>query len=559
VSASLQASGDFELTVERFYMSKLSIKQQLILLVAMLMVATLLVSGMGMNGMINVTNSLKSVYMDRVVPMQQIKEVSDAYAVTIVATARKVNHGKLSGNEGLALVEEAEMRAKTQMDAYLKTYLIEDEIKVINELKPMLQTADLMVSHLKEILRAHDQEALRQLRDEELGPVIDPMFKKLEELVRLQQLVSKSAYQQAIIESDATKWAFVVIIVVDLVFSLLLGYFILRSLNVSLTNMMEKTSQLAAGDLSARIEGEGNNELGQLARAFNQMADSLQELVSKVQHSGIQVASSATEIAASIKEQQATATEQSATTTQIVASTKEIASTSKVLVKNMDEVANVADSTAALAEGGREDLVRMEATMNQMMEATHDIASRLAVLSVKANNINSVVTTINKVADQTNLLSLNAAIEAEKAGEHGLGFGVVATEIRRLADQTAIATWDIEQMVKEMQSAVSSGVMGIEKFSEEVRHGVEQVRQVGENLSRIVKSVQLLTPYFESVHEAMQAQSTGSEQINQALEQLSQTLQGTAEAMRESVLVVNQLNEASQRLQAAVSKFKVAA
>jgi methyl-accepting chemotaxis protein WspA len=384
------------------------------------------------------------------------------------------------------------------------------------------------------------------------------MFEKIEGLVRLQQIVSQSTYQQVVIEADTTRQSFAVIVVAGLGFSLLLGY-LLRSLNVSLTKIKEKTRQLAAGDLNARIEGVAENELGQLARAFNQMADSLQELVSKVQHSGIQVASSATEIAASIKEQQATATEQSATMNQIVASTKEIASTSKVLVKNMDEVANVADSTTALAEGGREELVRMEAKMNQMMEATHDIASRLAVLSVKASNINSVVTTINKVADQTNLLSLNAAIEAEKAGEHGLGFGVVATAIRRLADQTAVATWDIEQMVKEMQSAVSSSVMGIEKFSEEVRHGVEQVRQVGENLSRIVKSVQFLTPHFESVHEAMQAQSTGSEQINQALEQLSQTVQGTAEALRESVLVVNQLNEASHRLQAAVLKFKVAA
>ena len=100
MSASPQARGDFELTVERFYMSKLSIKQQLILLVAMLVVAMLLVSGMGMKGMINITNSLKSVYMNQVVPMEQLKDVSDAYAVTIVATARKVNHGKISWDKG---------------------------------------------------------------------------------------------------------------------------------------------------------------------------------------------------------------------------------------------------------------------------------------------------------------------------------------------------------------------------------------------------------------------------------------------------------------------------
>ena len=103
------------------------------------------------------------------------------------------------------------------------------------------------------------------------------------------------------------------------------------------------------------------------------------------------------------------------------------------------------------------------------------INSRLAVLSDKAGNINTVVTTITKVADQTNLLSLNAAIEAEKAGEYGRGFAVVATEIRRLADQTAGATYEVAQIVKEMQTAVSASVMGMDKFSEEVRRGMLDV------------------------------------------------------------------------------------
>src|SRR3981081_3804680 len=131
----------------------------------------------------------------------------------------------------------------------------------------------------------------------------------------------------------------------------------------------------------------------------------------------------------------------------------------------------------------------MEATMRQVMEAGSAVNAKLGVLNEKASNINQVVTTITKVADQTNLLSLNAAIEAEKAGEHGRGFVVVATEIRRLADQTAVASYDIEQLVKEMQSAVSAGVMGMDKFSEEVRRGVNEVGQVREQLAKIIGKV----------------------------------------------------------------------
>jgi methyl-accepting chemotaxis protein WspA len=538
-------------------MAKLSIRQQLILFGAVLVAALVIVSGIATKRMAKSAKVFESIYEDQVVPLSQLRDVSSYYSFVIPSTLRKVKSLQLNTDQALALVEQEEASAKIEWEAYLKTYLVEDEIKLINDLKPIIQKLERTIIQVKEALRARDLEAVERLERRELPAPLELMEDTIDKLITVQETVTKSVTQQTIYEFGVVRQIYIIIVCITLGLSILLGYLILRSLNVSLAKMMVKTSQLAAGDLSVRLEAVANNELGRLARAFNQMADSLQELVSKVHRSGIQVTSSVTEIAASIREQQATATEQAATTTEIGASTKEIAATSKVLVKNMDEVAHVADSTSALAEEGREDLIRMETTMNQMMEATRGIASRLAVLSEKASKINAMVTTINKVADQTNLLSLNAAIEAEKAGEHGLGFGVVATEIRRLADQTAVATWDIEQMVKEMQSAVSSGVMGMEKFSEEVRHGVEQVGQVGDRLSKIVKSVQSLTPHFESVYQSMQEQSSGSEQINLALEQLSQTVQGTAEAMRESVVVVDQLNEASHRLQSAVSGFKV--
>jgi methyl-accepting chemotaxis protein WspA len=161
------------------------------------------------------------------------------------------------------------------------------------------------------------------------------------------------------------------------------------------------------------------------------------------------------------------------------------------------------------------------------------------------------------VADQTNVLSLTAAIEAEKAGEYGRGFAVVATEIRRLADQTAVATYDIEQMVKEIQSAVSAGVMGMDKFSEEVRRGIQEVQQVGGQLSQIIQQVQALAPRFESVSEGMQAQATGAEQISQALTQLSEASQQTVESLRQSTAAIDTLNQVSGGLRSGISRFKL--
>ena len=245
------------------------------------------------------------------------------------------------------------------------------------------------------------------------------------------------------------------------------------------------------------------------------MADELTALVGQVQKSGIQVNTSVNEIAATAKQQQATASEIAATTTEIGATSQgDLRDLARSWSSTMNEVSAVAEQSAALAGSGQAGLARMEDTMRQVMEAAGSINAKLAVLNEKAGNINQVVTTITKVADQTNLLSLNAAIEAEKAGEYGRGFAVVATEIRRLADQTAVATYDIEQMVKEIQSAVSAGVMGMDKFSEEVRRGMQEVQQVGGQLSQIIHQVQALAPRFESVNEGMQAQATGAEQIS---------------------------------------------
>lgn len=282
----------------------------------------------------------------------------------------------------------------------------------------------------------------------------------------------------------------------------------------------------------------------------------LGETLQKLMMALIQVNGSATEMASTLKEQQASANEVASTSVEIGATAKEISATTKELGKTMSDVAGVSEQTAELATGGQAGLVRLEGTMRQIMGATASISGKLAILNEKTANINSMVTTINKVADQTNLLSLNAAIEAEKAGEYGQGFAVVATEIRRLADQTAVATYDIEQMVKEMQSAVSAGVMGMDKFAEEVRRGNDEVCGVTAQLAQIIQQVQALTPRFESVNEGMQMQSTAAGQISDALTQLGDTAQQSAQALRQNSEAIEQLMKAAQGLQVAASQLK---
>jgi methyl-accepting chemotaxis protein WspA len=316
---------------------------------------------------------------------------------------------------------------------------------------------------------------------------------------------------------------------------------------------------MRAGDFSQRLYLERRDEFSHLASGFNRMTDELTALVGQAQKSSAQVSTSVTEIAATSKQQQATAAETAATTTEIGVTSREIYATSRDLVRTMNEVSLVSEQTATLAGSGQSGLTRMEATMQDVMGAAGSVSGKLAILNEKAGNINQVVTTITKVADQTNLLSLNAAIEAEKAGEYGRGFSVVATEIRRLADQTAVATYDIELMVKEIQSAVAAGVMGMDKFSDQVRRGMAEVQQVGGQLSQIIAQVQALVPRFQVVNEGMQAQATSAEQINQALLQLSEAAQQTVESLQQSSQAIDELNLVSNGLRNGVSRFKVSA
>ncbi|MGB7622976.1 MAG: methyl-accepting chemotaxis protein [Terriglobia bacterium] len=353
----------------------------------------------------------------------------------------------------------------------------------------------------------------------------------------------------------------------SLLLGLLIGFFLastsvyllVRAINQPLRQLVAAFNVIRQGDFSQSLTLVRQDEFGMLAEGLNLMRTALASLIGQVQRSGIQVGTSTTEIAASFKQQQTTASEIAATTREVGATAKEISATSKELVKTMKDVTEVAERTAMLAGSGQTDLARMDATIRQITEASGSISSRLAVVSEKAGNITKVVTTIAKVADQTNLLSLNASIEAEKAGEYGRGFAVVATEIRRLADQTAISTHDIEQIVREMHSAVSAGVMGMDKFSEEVRRGVEVVGHVSSQLTQIIQQVQALTPNFESVNEGMQSQSQGAQQISDALIQLSDGVDQTVESLRQSTLAIGQLNEAAHGLQVAVSRFKLEA
>jgi methyl-accepting chemotaxis protein WspA len=337
----------------------------------------------------------------------------------------------------------------------------------------------------------------------------------------------------------------------------LVALLVARNLSGPVRAVVDVADRVAAGDLTADVPFKAQGELGQLVRAIRKMTQDLRSLIGRVQKSSIALLSTATEIAATSKQQEQTVNDHGTSTNEAAAAVKEISATSQELLRTMNEVNHVAAQTAEMASHGQESLTGMDRTMRQLADSTASIGSKLSVISERAANINLVVTTITKVADQTNLLSINAAIEAEKAGEYGLGFLVVAREIRRLADQTAVSTLDIERMVKEMQYSVSAGVMEMDKFSDQVRQGVKEVAQLSEKLGQIIHAVQGLTEQFDHVTEGMRVQSQGADQIREAVVRISEGANLTLTSLREFNQATAHLREAVGGLKEEVSRFRV--
>lgn len=502
--------------------------------------------------------AFSQIFENRVASTGYLKNVQTAYTVQIVGAIIRYTDGLVTNDEALASVNTASVMIAEMWPKFMQRQTSDVDRQLAQAAEALRAEVDVSVDTLKALLQKSDRTGVRKFLNDTWFPVVDPFAEQLSLLYETQQGESRNDFEDLSKNYAQARELRLWLVGVGLGVSVLLGWTVLRAVTSSLSRVRLQLHELAAGggDLTGRLP-TGRDEVGLIAVEVNGLMDKLLTLVRRVQESGIQVTSSSTQLAASSKELESTLSEQVTSTHEVVSSAKQISATAQTLVRTMTEVAALSHDLEDSAGQGQTGLVRMTATMEKMEAASTAIANKLAAINSKVNNITGVVTTINKVADQTNLLSLNASIEAAKAGEYGQGFAVVAREIRRLADQTAVATLDIEQMVKEMQSSVSSGVMGMEKFAQEVQGTVREVSDVSGQIARIIEQVQRLGPRFESVNEGMESQSIGARQISEAMVQLSDATSATAESQKEVGRVIQALEQAARVLHREVSLFRV--
>ena len=278
-----------------------------------------------------------------------------------------------------------------------------------------------------------------------------------------------------------------------------------RTLSRPIREAASLAARVAAGDLTPRITQQASGEPGLLLAALRRMTDDLRTLIVRIRQSGIDLFSTSTEIAAATAQQEQAARQYGAATVQTSAAVNQIAATSRDLRATIGQVLGLAIQSAALAEESRNELGGVDATMRELVVSTSSIGARLQAISERSEAITLAVTTMTKVADQTNLLSINAAIEAQKAGEYGRGFLVVAREIRRLADQTAVSTLDIERIVQDMKESVSAGGTEMDVYQQRVDTVVTKLAGTFARLTRIIDAVGDLTPRIEQVTTGVSA------------------------------------------------------
>ena len=309
---------------------------------------------------------------------------------------------------------------------------------------------------------------------------------------------------------------------------------------------------IARGDLSQTVEASGD-----LADAFNQMVGNLSELVRQVREGGMRIDSSSAQISAAIQEQTSTAAQQSASIAETTTTMEELARTSREITESSNEVVKTAIETQTDAQSGVEAVKDTVTQIEVVKEANEESIKGIMSLSEKVQQINEVMDIINDITDRTKLIAFNAAIEAAGAGEMGKRFGVVAQEIRRLADTVVEATEDIRKRIEEIHHATNNMVIASENNTKNIEQGLESTRVTSGSLEKNLRSANRTAESAKQISLSTQQQRTASDQVVQSLQEVSDGAKQFATTVKETNSVASDLSELSKELTALIERFKV--
>ncbi len=497
------------------------VSTKLALLALLPITSMLLIALLAANLLHQVHEGVDRIYLDRVVPLQDLKTIADDYAVLVIDAVNKANAGRFTAEQALQSVNEAQARIRARWSTYLQNHLTAEERVLADQAQERFTQADAMIERLVERLQGMSGSVANRLTDFD-GPLydqIDPISETISELVSLQLRVAGEERESSLALYETARLWFAGLAVVTLLGVVLLGWVSYRSIVGQLKTLQHAMTRIVEhSDLTARTTLGTPNEIGDIARDFDHMVARLRELVGRINGSAMTLSAATGQMSDSLIQAREVAQHQATETEQVATAMQEMTASAEEVARNTSFAAEAARQTKVLADQGQG---AVAATVNAMSALSEDIAAAaetIQSLEQDALSIGAVLDVIQGVSEQTNLLALNAAIEAARAGEQGRGFAVVAAEVRTLAQRTQVSAQEIAAMVTDLQqrSRQAGGEMARSQQS-----ATTTATQAGQALTAITTAVNGISESMIQIASAAEEQTAVANEINQGVVAIS--------------------------------------
>ena len=336
------------------------------------------------------------------------------------------------------------------------------------------------------------------------------------------------------------------------------GYLMIQNITKPIHAIVDALKVIADGDLTISLPEGRKDELGAMAAAVNTMIGSISSLITDIISSSHSVASAATQVSANSEQISEGMYEQSSHLNQVSAAVEEMSASITEVAAKSSHAEALANESGQQAQTGGEVVGHTINGIQGIETLVNQSANTVSELGDKSEKISEIINTINDIADQTNLLALNAAIEAARAGEHGRGFAVVADEVRKLAERTTLATAEVWKSISEIQAETKEAVVSINSCQEGMATGVSFAQEAGESLGLIVQANTAVNTEISGIAAATTEQSDACNSLSQNIEQISGLIERSAEGVREAASAASMLSASAEEMQSMVTRFKVA-
>jgi methyl-accepting chemotaxis protein len=442
--------------------------------------------------------------------------------------------------------------------AFTATTLTPEEAALVERTELAMAQGNALIDRMAASLEKGWMSEINPIVANELYPVIDPISEVMGELIDLQLDAARATYDEYVDVYASLRMATIAVIVLSLGAGLIVAGWLIRSV---VTRPLDEASafarQIAGGDLSADIRIHRNDEIGALSRALKDMQGELRAMVELIGRKAQDIARSTEELSSSSDHISEATEQQSQAASSMAAAVEELT----VSINHVSDFANEARTMAAgsgeAAREGGQVIGDVVADIQHIAETVNQAAEAVRALGGHSRDIANMVNVIKEVADQTNLLALNAAIEAARAGEQGRGFAVVADEVRKLAERTSASTEDIARIVGLITSGTDRAVHSMEKQVEEVKIGVEKAGRAGNAIGRINKASEEVVAAVVEISTALKEQSSASTDIAQNVERIASMGEENSGAVRESNSAARNLAQLAEELKQSVMRFRL--